>query len=65
MSTSPDSTTVSPEGWGTSSPLARRSAATMAQPAISAIGRPAPGQPGAASISSIRHSGATSTTPVT
>ena len=35
MSTSPGSVTVSPGGWGTSSPLARRSAATIAGPATS------------------------------
>jgi CBS domain len=65
MSTSPGCRTVSPEGCGTSPPSDRRSAATMAEPAISARGRPAPGQPGVTSISSIRYSGATSTTPAT
>src|SRR5215211_7082228 len=56
---------MSPEGCGTSPPSRRRSAATMAEPATSARGRPSPGQPGVTSISSIRYSGTTSTTPAT
>jgi hypothetical protein len=57
--------TVSAGGWGWKLPSAARTPTMIAPPRTSAIGWPSPAQPDATSISSMRYSGATSTTPET
>ena len=63
--TSPACSTVLEGGCGETRPSALLSAAIVVVPLTSPIVLPSPGQPSLTSISSIRYSGATSTTPVT
>ena len=64
-STSPARSTVSEGGCGCTLPSELRSAAIVVVPRTSPIVTPSASQPSLTSISSIRYSGATSTTPVT